>query len=59
MTPWVFTTPDHNGHFRHYGIDVMDKMRAAFASVEAIDMGQDAGPRWRIHPGDIAFIFRQ
>jgi hypothetical protein len=56
---WVFDTPDDNGHFRHYGLDVMDKMRAAFASVEAIDMGQDADPRWRIRQGDMAFVCRK
>jgi hypothetical protein len=56
---WVFDSPDDNGHFRHYGLDVLDKMRAAFTLVEAIDMGHDAEPRWYVRPGDMAFVCRK
>ena len=49
-------TPDANGHLRHYGLDVVDKMRAAFGRVEAMDMSVGADPRWHIHPGDMAFV---
>lgn len=55
----VFAQPDANGHLRHYGLDVMDKMRAAFSRVEAIDMSVGTDPRWHIHPGDTAFICRK
>lgn len=55
----VFDRPDANGHLRHYGLDVMDKMRAAFSQVEAIDMSIGTDPRWHIHPGDLAFVCRK
>lgn len=55
----VLDRPDANGHLRHYGLDVMDKMRATFAHVEAIDMSVGTDPRWHIHPGDLAFVCRK
>ncbi len=55
----IFAQPDANGHLRHYGLDVMDKMRATFSRVEAIDMSVGTDPRWHIHPGDTAFICRK
>jgi SAM-dependent methyltransferase len=54
----VFDRPDANGHLRHYGLDVLDKMRAAFVRVDPIDMSVGADPRWHIHPGDLAFVCR-
>lgn len=51
-----FDTPDPNGHLRHYGLDVLEKMRAAFGRAEAIDMSLGTDPRWHIHPGDMAFV---
>lgn len=52
----AFDRPDDNGHLRHYGLDVLDKMRAAFAHVDAIDLSVGTDPRWHIHPGDLAFV---
>lgn len=54
----VFDQPDANGHLRHYGLDVLDKMRAVFAQADAIDMSTGTDPRWHIHPGDLAFVCR-
>ena len=57
---WTLDTPDANGHLRHYGLDVTDKMRAAgFSDVQAIDMSQGRPPRYHIHPGDMAFVARK
>lgn len=52
--------PDANGHLRHYGLDVTDKMRAAgFGEVRAIDMSIGQPARYHIHPGDMAFLCRR
>lgn len=56
---WTFEKPDSNGHFRHYGLDVTDKMRAVFGSVEVVDMAAAADRRLHIRPGDMAFICRK
>src|SRR5258707_5849597 len=52
----TFDKPDDNGHFRHYGLDVLDEMRLYFHRVEAIDMHQQAEPEWMVRPGDYAFV---
>ncbi len=53
-------TPDANGHLRHYGLDVTEKMRAAgFNEVTAIDMSLGRPAHYHIHPGDTAFICRK
>lgn len=54
-----FEQPDNNGHLRHYGLDVIDKMREAFPTAEAVDLSQGTDPRQHIHPGDLAFICRK
>ncbi len=51
-----FDLPDPNGHLRHYGLDVLEKMRAVFSRVEAVDMSLGTNPRQHIHPGDMAFV---
>lgn len=57
---WYFEKPDSNGHMRHYGLDVVDKMRAAgFRQVTPVDMSAGRPPRLHIHPGDYAFICRK
>ncbi len=57
---WTLPTPDANGHLRHYGLDVTDKMRAAgFSEVTAIDMSLGRPPHYHIHPGDTAFVCRK
>ncbi len=57
---WIFDKPDANGHLRHYGLDVVDKMRAAgFGTVTARDMSLGRPARYHIHPGDHAFICRK
>ncbi len=54
----TFDRPDANGHLRHYGLDVLDKMRDAFARADAIDLSVGTDPRRHIHPGDLAFVCR-
>lgn len=57
---WYFDKPDSNGHMRHYGLDVVDKMRAAgFTEVTPVDMSAGRPPHLHIHPGDYAFICRK
>jgi len=55
----VLDKPDANGHLRHYGLDVVDKIRAAgFGVVTATDMSTGRPERYQIHPNDIAFVCR-
>jgi len=57
---WYFEKPDSNGHMRHYGLDIVDKMRAAgFRSIAPVDMSAGRPPRLHIHPGDYAFVCRK
>lgn len=54
---WYFDQPDSNGHMRHYGLDVLDKMRAAgFSHITPIDMSLGQPAHYHIHAGDFAFI---
>jgi len=54
---WTLPTSDANGHLRHYGLDVTEKMRAAgFSEVTAIDMSLGRPAHYHIHPGDTAFV---
>ena len=53
----VLDTPDANGHLRHYGLDVVEKIRAAgFGVVTPTDMSVDRPARYHIHPGDTTFV---
>ncbi len=54
-----FDTPDGNGHFRHYGLEVVDLMRSAFPKVETIDMGAQCDPKFGVRRGDMAFVCRK
>ncbi len=57
--------PDNSfgGHWRDYGLDVVDLFRTAFDEVETIDMSAfDRGPgglSHAIHPGEPAFVLRK
>lgn len=53
---WYFDRPDGNGHYRHYGMDIIEKMRLAFRHVKAVDMSEASEPQWRVRKGDYAFI---
>ncbi len=55
----VLDTPDANGHLRHYGLDVVAKIRSAgFGVVTAMDMSVGRPERYHIHRGDTAFVCR-
>lgn len=51
-----FKLLDSNGHYRHYGMDLMRKMETVFGSVDAVDMSESSDPRWRVRQGDYAFV---
>jgi ubiquinone/menaquinone biosynthesis C-methylase UbiE len=53
---WHFDKPDGNGHYRHYGMDVVGKMRMAFSQVRAVDMSESSEPRWRVRKADYVFV---
>lgn len=52
----VFAEQDDNGHFRHYGMDVVEKMKKYFAFVRAIDLHTVSQPEHRVRRLDYAFI---
>jgi SAM-dependent methyltransferase len=51
--------PDWLGHYRTYGLDVLDLFRQAGFDVEAVDMGADADPKWGVTRGDMLFVGRK
>jgi hypothetical protein len=48
--------PRENGHYRHYGMDIVDKLRRQFSSVEALDMSAVAPARWQVRKHDYVFL---
>jgi hypothetical protein len=55
-TTWTFSTADGNGHLRHYGMDIVERLQRHFARVEAVDMSRSAPPEWRVRKHDYAFV---
>jgi SAM-dependent methyltransferase len=51
-----FRVPDGNGHYRHYGMDVVEKLRCSFSAVKAVNMSENADPSWKIKRDDYAFL---
>ncbi len=51
------------GHYRHYGRDLMDRLAQSCQSVQVFDMNElDAAPdglRYGIRPGDMLFLCRK
>lgn len=52
----VFEKTDSNGHFRHYGLDVIEKMKLSFYEVEAIDLHSTSKTEYGVRKKDLAFI---
>lgn len=52
----VFTQTDSNGHFRHYGLDVIKKMESYFSKVDAIDLHSITKVEYKVRKNDFAFI---
>ncbi|MGC1472569.1 MAG: class I SAM-dependent methyltransferase [Psychroserpens sp.] len=52
----VFEQTDSNGHFRHYGLDVIKKMKTYFTEVETLDMHTLSSLDYGIRINDLAFI---
>ncbi|MGK0186373.1 MAG: hypothetical protein ACI9R3_002156 [Verrucomicrobiales bacterium] len=59
----TFSDLSHNGHFRDYGLDVVEKLEGSFQEVEVVDLYDEAGneaERLSINPKhDIAFVCRK
>lgn len=51
-----FKSPDGNGHWRHYGRDVIGKLEHAFGDVQAIDMGLICEGEHGVRTGDFVFV---
>jgi len=51
-----FKQTDSNGHFRHYGKDVVKKMELHFKKVESIDMNSVVKPEFKVRKNDFVFI---
>jgi len=51
-----FEKTDSNGHFRHYGIEVVDKMKSYFSKVEVIDLHTVSKPEYGVRKMDLAFV---
>jgi len=47
---------DSNGHFRHYGLDVIEKMKSYFSHVDAIDLHTISKPEYGVRKNDLVFI---
>ncbi|MDL1892081.1 class I SAM-dependent methyltransferase [Sphingobacteriales bacterium CHB3] len=56
---WYFTSPDSNGHHRHYGLDVLTKFKNAFPFVEAVDMSTFGSREDHIRYRDLLFVCRK
>ncbi len=52
----TYAKPDGNGHYRHYGLDVVKLMKRHFRMVDAIDMGEVAPREHGVRALDYAFI---
>ena len=51
-----FLEIDDSGHYRHYGMDILEKMQVAFQEACCIDMGERIPERWCVRKGDYAFL---
>jgi SAM-dependent methyltransferase len=50
--------PDGNGHHRHYGMDILERLRGTFCTVEALDMSAASPVQVHVRRFDYAFICR-
>jgi len=51
-----FKQTDSNGHFRHYGLDVINKMKSYFSEVDVIDLHTISNLKYGVRKNDLAFI---
>jgi len=47
---------DWLGHYRYYGLDVLDLFREAGFEVEMVNMGAGIDPKWGVREGDMLFV---
>ena len=51
-----YAQTDSNGHFRHYGLNVIKKMKTYFSDVEVIDLHSVAKSEYGVSKNDLVFI---
>lgn len=51
-----FKQTDSNGHFRHYGLDVIKKMKSYFNHVDAIDLYSVSKLEYGVRKNDLVFV---
>ena len=51
-----FKQTDANGHFRHYGLDVIKKMKSYFSAVEDIDLHSVSKSEYGVRKNDLVFV---
>jgi ubiquinone/menaquinone biosynthesis C-methylase UbiE len=54
-----FKHTDSNGHFRHYGLDVIKKMKSYFSEVDAIDLHSGSKLEYRVRKNDLVFVCKK
>ncbi len=54
----TYTTPDGNGHYRHYGMDVLKKIEPFF-EVQALDMHEMTNEEFKVRTHDYVFMCRR
>jgi hypothetical protein len=55
QTTLEYKTPDGNGHYRHYGMDVLNKL-SLFFDVQPLDMNEAADRDFKVRAHDYVFI---
>ena len=52
----TFTHLNYNGHYRDYGLDILDRMRSSFSKVKKVNLFNYEGQKYAIKPLETAFI---
>ncbi len=55
QTTREYKTPDGNGHYRHYGMDVLNKLEPFF-EVQPLDMHELTNKEFKVRPHDYVFV---
>ena len=51
-----FTHLNYNGHYRDYGLDILDMMHSSFSKVKKVNLFNYEGQKYAIKPLETAFI---
>ena len=52
----TFTHLNYNGHYRDYGLDILDRMHSSFSKVKKVNLFNYEGLKYAIKPLETAFI---